>query len=169
MSGRPAVALGLGVPATTPAKAGMVIAILLLVGFAIAVRLQPMSPEVEAKAKLLLPQTRSEFALFLLFAIAVGFGWEVLYRGFLLDYLVPHIGMVAAVVVAASAYGLGHGLKSFKMFLGSLGSAFAFTIGYALTGNLWWLILLHTGLPLVVRLSRTSSTQAAHSPLNSAA
>jgi membrane protease YdiL (CAAX protease family) len=63
------------------------------------------------------------------------------------------LAVAGAILVVATAYGLAHGLKSMPVLLGSLASALAFTIGYALTHNLWWLILLHTGLPLIGALS----------------
>lgn len=149
--GRAAMALGLGTPRTTPALIGLGVAAALLAVLGLVSRRGSASARadvVQARRELL-PETPSEVRLFLLFAAAVGFGWEVLYRGFLLLYLQPHIGLTGAVVTAALAYGLAHGFKGWGQFAGSIVAAFAFTIGYAMTGNLWWLILLHTALPLL--------------------
>jgi hypothetical protein len=52
-------------------------------------------------------------------------------------------------VVAATAYGGAHGFRDIRQFGGSVVSALAFTMGYALTHSLWWLILIHTALPLL--------------------
>lgn len=79
--------------------------------------------------------------------IRVG-GWEVLYRGFLLLFLTPVIGLPLAVVASALAYGIGHGYDNPKQLSGAIVSAFAFTIAYAWTQSLWWLILLHVFIPL---------------------
>ena len=57
-------------------------------------------------------------------------------------------GLPLAVALAAIAYGAGHGYKNAKQFAGSIAAAFAFTIGYALTGSLWWLIVLHAAAPV---------------------
>src|SRR5690625_359177 len=97
----------------------------------------------------LLPRTRRELTLFLGFTLLAGCGWELLYRGFLIWFLVPSIGTVGAVCIAAIAYGAAHGYKSRTQFLGSIVSAFAFTIAFVLTGSLWWLMLIHTALGFI--------------------
>lgn len=148
---RPVGALGLGTPVTAPALAGLGVAAVLLVLLAVVARRQRDRPLQAASAArpALLPDTPAERRLFVLLAIAVGFGWELLYRGFLLFALAPRVGTIGAVVVAALAYAVAHGFRGRRAFAASLASAFVFTIGYAVTGSLWWLILLHTGLPLV--------------------
>ncbi len=37
--------------------------------------------------------------------------------------------------------------------MASLISALVFTLAYAVSGSLWWLMILHTGLPLLPLLS----------------
>jgi len=96
-----------------------------------------------------LPQDRDETRAYLAFTPFAGFGWEILYRGFLLWWLAPLVGIIAAVSISSLAYGLAHGWQSQAQGIGSIVSAFLFTIGYALTGSLWWLIAIHTALPLV--------------------
>lgn len=90
-----------------------------------------------------LPQTRSELAVCLIFAVLISVCWELLYRGFLIWFLVPTTGMVAGVFNAALAYGASHSFKTRQQLLGSMISAFLFTIAYAFTGSLWWLMLIH--------------------------
>ncbi len=150
-AGRAATALGLGAPTATPALIGLGVAAALLAVVGLGMRRKSTSTraDVEQARRELLPETSREVRLFLLLTAAVGFGWEVLYRGFLLFYLQPRIGLAGAVVAAALAYGAAHGFKSRGQFAGSIAAALAFTIGYAATWNLWWLILLHTGLPLL--------------------
>lgn len=143
-TGRSAESLGLGAPTGWAALGGLVAAAALLLGVALASRrLSPDRPRPDQ-----LPVTPAERRGFAAFAIAAGFGWETLYRGFLLTVLAPVIGTAGAIAASAAAYGAAHGLKSAQQATASLTSALAFTIGYAATGNLWWLILLHTGLPL---------------------
>ena len=103
LAGRSVEALGLSVPATVPALIGLAITFVLLATLGVLVRRKSSAANAEAEhlRREMLPETVKEFRLFLLFALAVGFGWEVLYRGFLLFYLPPHIGLAAAVVASA--------------------------------------------------------------------
>ena len=100
-------------------------------------------------ATAMLPHASDEVPLFAAMILVAGIGWELLYRGFLLWFLPPFTGLWPAVAIAALAYGLAHGWHSGKRFAASLVSALLFTTGYALTHSLWWLILIHLGLPLI--------------------
>ena len=155
MKGRSAHALGLDAPTSTPALVGLGLAIVLLaaLGLSRGVQSRPLRPEVEAARRALFPDTPGETCLFLLVTLAAGGGWEILYRGFLLFYLPPATGVWGAIVIAAFAYGAAHGFKAAKQFAASVMSALAFTIGYAVTANLWWLMVLHTGLMLLGALA----------------
>lgn len=62
----------------------------------------------------------------------------------------PVTGHPLAVALAAVSYGAGHGYKNPKQFFGSIAASFAFTIGYAVSGNLWWLIVLHAAVPVAM-------------------
>lgn len=95
------------------------------------------------------PRTTMERAGYVLFAFAAGSGWEILYRGFLLWFLTPLLGIIAAVGLAALAYGVAHGVKDRRMLMASIASALVFTVAFAMTRELWWLMLIHTGLPLI--------------------
>lgn len=165
-TGRTAEALGLAIPSTLPALVCLGVAFTLLVVLSIAISVRPPVPTDPAggDAREMLPETPAELRLYAVFTVVAGFGWEALYRGFLLHYLSPLIGSPAGVVVAALAYGVGHGFKSPKQFAGSLISAFAFTIGYALTANLWWLIVLHMGLPVIGILASRRYEPAQRNP-----
>ena len=154
LTGMTARDLGLGWPPPRDGLIGLGIAALILGGVAAAVLLMaPSKSPREQEAMSELPQGPREMRQFLLFGLAAGIGWELLYRGFLLWWLTPLIGLIGAVVAASIAYGLAHGWKSWGQGLGSIGSAFLFSIGYAATGSLWWLIAIHTGLPLVALLA----------------
>jgi membrane protease YdiL (CAAX protease family) len=95
-----------------------------------------------------LPRSADELRAFVLLSLFVGCGWELLYRGFLLLVLPPLTGVAGAVILSAAAYGAAHGYDSIKQFTASVLSAFLFTIAYALTHSLWWLMLIHTALGL---------------------
>lgn len=144
--------LGLDIPLSERGMVGLVIAALLLVMLTvvrtIAKRKRQGSSDEEAKKRLakseLLPRTGRELAVFLVFAILAGCGWELLYRGFLMWFLASHIGTIGAVCLSALTYGAAHGYKNRAQLLASIASAFAFTIAFVLTSSLWWLMLLHT-------------------------
>jgi membrane protease YdiL (CAAX protease family) len=117
-------------------------------------------------AAALLPQTGAEFCPFLVMSVVLGAGWELLYRGYLLWWLEPRVGMAGAILVAAAAYGVGHGFTNIRQFAGSLLAALVFTVAYAATQSLWWLMLIHVGLPLLAaaaqarKLTRESTADA---------
>jgi membrane protease YdiL (CAAX protease family) len=97
----------------------------------------------------IMPQTPSEAILFVVFALVVGCSWEILYRGYLLWLFPARVGLPVSILIAAAAYGLAHGFRSSKMLVGSLISALIFTAAFAVTRSLWWLMLVHCGLPLI--------------------
>jgi membrane protease YdiL (CAAX protease family) len=146
--------LGLAWPPPRAGKIGLVIAAALIGGLVAALLLlkAPNSAR-EQEARTNLPGGRHEMAIYLLFAIAAGFGWEILYRGFLLWWLPRLFGLPLAVCTAALAYGLAHGWKNAREGFGSIIAAMLFTIAYAVTGSLWWLIITHVALPVVALLA----------------
>lgn len=116
-------------------------------------------PDKKPDMSVSLPGTRSELAAFMLVSVLLGCGWELLYRGFVLWFLAPQTGIIAAVIIAALAYGIGHGFKTRGQFIGSIISAFLFTIAFALSGSLWWLMIIHTALPVVMGIAYYRSAQ----------
>lgn len=97
----------------------------------------------------LLPGTSVEIGWYLAMIISLGIIWEVLYRGYLQRSLGAVLGLWPAVLISALAYGLAHGIKSRQQMIGSLISALIFSTAYALSHSLWWLIIIHSGLPFV--------------------
>lgn len=159
-SGRPAAALGLALPPLGLWCLGISAALLAALVLANALWERSLKGEklaqYEAKmaqASAQMPATPAELKAFLLLTLLLGCGWELLYRGFLLLVLTPLIGVYAAVALAALAYGAAHGYQSRGQFIGSIVSAFLFTIGYVATGSLWWLMLVHTALPASMAIS----------------
>lgn len=149
--------LGFDLPLSAAGVWGLVFAGLLFVGLNIASSIMErrFSPEKrqEADRKLLdspfpWPRTRAEIVAFVASITVMTAGWDILYRGFLLLLLVPHTGLPVAIIICAVAYGLAHGYRSPKQLIGAILSAFIFTIAYALTNSLWWLIVIHAGIPL---------------------
>lgn len=150
-TGRSAASLGLSPPASLYEYGQLALAAVILgvLGTALLFQKPPDAGSMEAAAHELLPKTLPELRISVLAAFVLGFGWEVLFRGYLLFALEPAVGTAAAVAIAATSYAIGHGDKSVRQFVGSVAMAFAFTIAFAVTRNLWWLVLLHVGLPLL--------------------
>lgn len=149
--------LGFDIPLSNAGAWGMGFAVLLFAGLFIVhgIMQRRYTPEkrLEAERKLLAssfpwPRTSAEATAFIFSMAIMTAGWEILYRGFVLLLLTPHTGLPAAIVISAIAYGAAHGYDSPKQLIGSIISAFVFTTAYALTNSLWWLIVIHAGLPL---------------------
>lgn len=156
---RPLAALGLDVPVGMPGLVGLAIAAALLGGLLVAGL--TMKAKADAPVADFLPQTRGELAFFPVMAVLIGCGWELLYRGFLLWALTPLIGEPLAIAAAATAYGVAHGYKSAFQLGAGIAMALVFTIAYALSDSLWWLMLIHTALPLFALIGRPRGDRAA--------
>lgn len=151
--------LGLDIPLSPGGVWGLVTAgVLMVTTHILGKRAESkMSPEDRLKQEgklrelpLSIPKTRIEIAAYIVTTVGMTATWELLFRGYLLLVLTPFTGLPLAVSLAAISYGAGHGFKSFKQFFGSIVAAFAFTIGYALTGSLWWLMVLHAAVPIAM-------------------
>lgn len=160
-------ALGLQFPPSLRGLVGLAFAVVLVVGAFLSSMLIPN----RASAEKLLEQRQSledaglmirspaDLLSFVALMLLVGCGSEILFRGFLVWAFAPLAGIAGAVVIAALAYGMGHGFKTWAQLAGSIAAAFAFTIAYALTHSLWWLMVVHSSAGMVgawsgYRLSR---------------
>lgn len=144
-----AAALGLDVNLGTKGTIGLGIAIVICFGLIMSIVMTKATKHA-SDAGDLMPEDRREISYFVGMALVIGFAWEVLYRGFLLWWLAPLVGVAGAVLLSGISYGLAHGWKDNRQGIGSIASALLFATAYALTGSLWWLILIHTALPLIV-------------------
>ncbi len=152
--------LGIGAPTSGAGFWSLAIAVAALpvLHFASKIYERRMDPakraatEQQLFASDLFPRTPVELRLFIVVSLFIGFGWEVLYRGFLMLVLAPWLGTWGAVVLSAVAYGAAHGYKSPGQLAGSIVAALLFTGGFALTGSLWWLMLIHVAMPLSIPL-----------------
>ena len=144
--GRSGADLGLAIPPPLAGMIGLLIAALIIPVLIVMMRAKARTDRPPSDAmNALLPETGSEAFLFVVFSVVAGFGWEVLYRGFLLWFLQPFVTLWGAVLLAAIAYGLAHGIADKRRIGPSLLSALVFTAAYALTHSLWWLIVIHIG------------------------
>lgn len=143
--------LGLGFDLQTSGLVGLAIATVICSGLVIPTLLaKAPAPGVQANdADILKPEGPVELAHFITLVLLIGFAWEVLYRGFLLWWLVPMVGTTLAVLLAGLSYGLAHGWENSSKGVVSIISALLFSTAFALTGSLWWLIIIHITLPAV--------------------
>lgn len=157
---RPPASLGLDIPLSSGGEIGLLIAGALFLVAAVAGGIKSLKGKTAADRKQqrndgndILQRDRRELTSFLCLSLLLGGGWELLYRGFLVWFLVPLTGTVGAVCVAALAYGAAHGYQGRKQFIGSIVSAFIFTIAFVLSGSLWWLMIVHTAAAVAGGLS----------------
>lgn len=155
-AGRAPDLLGLACPSAWRSKVGLGIAVLVIVTALLDQRFRWPKASPEKRGQMLeqlskaglAPANRTELIYSVLLAFVIGIGTEVLFRGFLIWALSPIVGLWGAVVIAALAYGLGHGDESWRRILAATVSAFIFTIAYALTHSLWWLMTIHVWIAL---------------------
>ncbi len=166
--------LGLAFPTSAGAIGGLAVACLVMLAVHVigTIMERSMTPTKRAEQAaqlrdlpLTMPRTPFEVAAYVVTMVGMTALWEVLFRGYALLILTPYLGLPAAIAVAAISYGAGHGYKNVRQFFGSIAMAFAFTIGYAITGSLWWLIVLHAAAPVsmlfYMRKMKTTAANAA--------
>ena len=89
------------------------------------------------------PSTRGELAVFVLVAITAGIWEELLYRGFLIWFLVPLTGIGGAMMLSSLAFGIGHNYQGPAGVVRTAIIGLGFAILYVLSGTLWWLMAAH--------------------------
>lgn len=164
-TGRSFVSLGLG-PVTYRGWIGFVIDIVLLGFFArqhirlrksSVTRLQRMQKQLEGMK--IAPRTTRELSLFCVVGTVGGIWEEVLYRGFLIWFLLPAVGAFLAILCSSAIFGLGHCYQGWRNVLRTAIVGVGLAVCYVLTFSLWWLMIAHAimnihGGLLSVRLQR---------------
>jgi uncharacterized protein len=100
-----------------------------------------------------LPRTDSEFLWYGVLSVTAGICEELLYRGFLLRYLalVPwHLPMLAAVLIAAFAFGLAHLYQGISGLISTGIGGLLFAGLFLGTGTLVVPIVFHAALDLIM-------------------
>ena len=156
-SGRSWEALGLGLRLDTGFAAG---AALTLLGIAFLMRQlrEVASADSHTVSELhqrlgnlefLLPRTRPELGRFYRLSVTAGIVEEILWRGFLMWYLLQFMPLAAAGVVCTLAFGLAHGYQGRRQLplvtlVGGL-----FVVLYVLTGSVWMPIVMHAAIDIL--------------------
>lgn len=94
----------------------------------------------------LLPEAGIERVAFLLVSVTAGICEEVLFRGFLIQFLAYGplaLPLAVALFAASLSFGLGHIYQGTKGVIGTAVGGFVFGLLFLLCGNLWPGIILH--------------------------
>ena len=111
------------------------------------------------------PNTPEEFALFILMSLSAGVWEELVYRGFLVWFLVPLTGVVGAIVISALIFGLAHIYQGIRGFVASTVLGRIFAALYLFTASLWWLMVVHAAIDMAggfntVQIKRAAARHA---------
>lgn len=151
LESKSAHAIGLGVPEGVATWITLVITIgvsFLMWRQMMAVRSAESAQEqvlrqFHGSAVLIAPRSREELWDWAIMSSTVGISEEILYRGFLLWYLMGWLSEAPAILVAAMIFGLAHLYQGWGGVGRSSILGAVFCIGYLLIGSLWALMALH--------------------------
>lgn len=101
-----------------------------------------------------MPATASQFLHFLFLAIAAGVGEEIVYRGFMINYLAEMLGTeglaaTGVLLLPAISFGLGHAYQGWKAVIKIIAMAVLFGFFFLRTNTLWPLMLLHAAIDIM--------------------
>jgi uncharacterized protein len=142
-------------PASAPIRTAIVGLITALILMQVVVMFQ-IRNKPEARAKIakgleslsfMLPVTRDERVWFLLVSVVVGgVCEEIIYRGFLIHYLMgapAGLNVTLAIVVASLIFGIAHIYQGVGGAIGSTILGIVFSVLFVMTGNILLPVVLH--------------------------
>lgn len=89
------------------------------------------------------PTTGGELAVFMAVAVTAGVWEELVYRGFLIWFLAPVVGLAGAMILSSFIFGMGHAYQGAPGVAVTTFVGFMFALLYILSGSLWWLMAAH--------------------------
>lgn len=161
-SRRTAAAIGIGVPGGWAFWVGIVVvaALSAALGYQVAVVRSSAVAQAQVRKQfrgvpaLIVPHDKLERRMWIGLSLTAGFCEEILYRGFLMWYVMTWLPGAAAVLVSAVVFGMAH------LYLGwGLGVLRASVVGvvfgaaYLLTGSLWVPMVLHAAVDVTSGLT----------------
>lgn len=99
--------------------------------------------------EMLLPRSRQELSRFYLLSLTAGVVEEILWRGFLLWYLLQYLPLWLAGVVCTLAFGIAHAYQGSRQLPAVTLVGAAFVVLYLLTGSVWLPIVLHAAIDML--------------------
>jgi hypothetical protein len=165
-SGRPATAVGLGVPRGWAFWIGAIVAIGL--GTALGRQVATVRSSAEARAQvlkqpngvpaLMVPRDSTERRLWMGLSLTAGLCEEVLYRGFLIWYLMTLLPGMAAAFLSAVVFGVAHQYLGWGVgVLRATIVGLVLGVAYRVTGTLWVPIVLHAVVDVTSGLSGSAA------------
>lgn len=98
---------------------------------------------------LLVPQNAAELTRFYGVSLTAGIVEELLWRGYLMWYLLQFMPLWAAAVVSAVGFGLAHGYQGLDQVPRVTLVGAVFVVLYMLTGSIWLSVVLHTAVDVL--------------------
>lgn len=99
--------------------------------------------------EVLLPRSRPELWRFYQLSLTAGVVEELLWRGFLIWYLVQYLPLWLAAVVCTLGFGVAHAYQGSKQLPAVTLAGGAFVVLYLLTGSIWLPIVLHAAVDVL--------------------
>ncbi len=107
------------------------------------------------------PQTPKEWGTFKALSVTAGICEEVIYRGYLIAYLMPAFGLPfwGAALVSSFVFGLNHSYQGLAGIPKTALVGGLFALLYGLTGSLWILMIVHVAWDIASgRIAYAAST-----------
>jgi membrane protease YdiL (CAAX protease family) len=153
LAGRSFEELGLGLPPAPLEIAGIAFALATIgvLAWQVSFGFKPSEKDIagwkrQLDALKLAPRNTRELFAFFPVAITAGVWEEIFYRGFLMWFFAPLAGIVGSIAISSVIFGIGHAYQGWKGVLRTTLAGLVFATGYALTGSLWWLMILHAAI-----------------------
>jgi uncharacterized protein len=99
--------------------------------------------------EMLLPRSRPELSRFYLLSLTAGVVEEILWRGFLIWYLLQFLPLWLAGLVCTVGFGLAHAYQGGKQLPAVTLVGGGFVILYLVTGSVWLPIVLHAAVDIL--------------------
>lgn len=99
--------------------------------------------------EMLLPRSRAELSRFYGLSLTAGVVEEILWRGFLIWYLLQFLPLLPAALVSTVGFGLAHGYQGSRQLPAVTLVGGAFVVLYLVSGSVWLPIVLHAATDLL--------------------
>lgn len=153
--GRSVPDIGLGVSAGWRLWVG--VAVLIVIVVLLTVQRHKILREEELQEQLektlvnvspMLPTDTRELAFFHALSITAGICEEIIYRGYVLWYIVEVTGMIGGVLLSSALFGLAHAYQGTRGMIQTGMVGLVLAVLFILTGTLWVPIILHIFLDI---------------------
>lgn len=95
-----------------------------------------------------LPKSKQELSWFIMVAISAGFCEEVLFRMFVFEFALKHIGVIGSILFANVIFAITHIDMGIKNLVGAFILGLVFSLVYYFTQNIWIVVALHISIDL---------------------